>query len=67
LHELEQTERVEDFMCSFARRVIELADRAGYLKLLGDCRQESLGMEECAYRAPADCGYLTIPKMKETR
>jgi glutaconate CoA-transferase, subunit A len=53
----EQTKTAEDFAKWAARWVDGVADRAGYARLLGECRMEELAVKRHAYAAPADFGY----------
>jgi len=52
----EQTKSVEDFERWLQRWVLGVPNRSEYLKLLGSCRMEALGVREHAYTAPADFG-----------
>ena len=53
----EQTKTHTDFDSWSARWVNGVADRAGYVKQLGDCRVQELGVRNHAYAAAADFGY----------
>jgi len=53
----EQTKSPADFDAWAARWVYGVSDRAGYVKQLGDCRVQELGVRQHAYAAAADFGY----------
>ncbi|MBZ5647514.1 MAG: CoA transferase subunit A [Acidobacteriia bacterium] len=53
----EQTKTQADFDNWAARWVNGVQDRAGYVKQLGDCRVQELGVKQHAYAAAADFGY----------
>ncbi len=53
----EQTKTQSDFDNWAQRWVYGVADRAGYVKQLGDCRVQELGVQQHAYAAAADFGY----------
>jgi glutaconate CoA-transferase subunit A len=53
----EQTKTKPDFDAWARRWVHGVADRAGYVDLLGECRVEELGVKRHAYAAAADFGY----------
>ena len=53
----EQTKTPADFDAWAARWVHGVADRSGYVKQLGDCRVQELGVKQHAYAAAADFGY----------
>jgi glutaconate CoA-transferase, subunit A len=53
----EQTKTKADFENWAQRWVHGVADRAGYLRLLGECRVKELGVKRHAYAAAADFGY----------
>ncbi len=53
----EQTKTQADFDAWSARWVTGVPDRAGYVKQLGDCRVQELGVKQHAYAAATDFGY----------
>jgi glutaconate CoA-transferase subunit A len=53
----EQSRTLADFEAWLERWVLGVPDHAAYLKLLGDCRVESLAVKEHALAAPADFGF----------
>jgi glutaconate CoA-transferase subunit A len=53
----EQTKTPADFDAWAARWVNGIADRDAYVKQLGDCRVQELGVKQHAYAAAADYGY----------
>jgi glutaconate CoA-transferase subunit A len=53
----EQTKTKADFDAWVQRWVHGVADRAGYVDLLGECRVKELGVKRHAYAAAADFGY----------
>ena len=53
----EQTKTKADFDAWAQRWVHGVADRAGYVDLLGECRVKELGVKRHAYAAAADFGY----------
>jgi glutaconate CoA-transferase, subunit A len=53
----EQTKTKADFDAWARRWVHGVADRAGYVDLLGECRVTELGVKRHAYAAAADFGY----------
>ena len=53
----EQTKTKADFDKWAQRWVHGVADRAQYVKLLGECRVKELGVKQHAYAAAADFGY----------
>jgi glutaconate CoA-transferase subunit A len=53
----EQTKTQADFGAWARRWVYGVADRAGYVDLLGECRAKELGVKRHAYAAVADFGY----------
>jgi glutaconate CoA-transferase subunit A len=53
----EQTKTQKDFENWAQRWVHGVADRAEYVKLLGECRVKELGVKRHAYAAAADFGY----------
>ncbi len=53
----EQTKTPADFEAWSARWVSGVGDRARYVKQLGDCRAEELGVKKHAYAAATDFGY----------
>ncbi len=53
----EQTKTKTDFDAWARRWVHGVADRAGYVDLLGECRVKELGVKRHAYAATADFGY----------
>jgi len=53
----EQTKTKLDFAAWARRWVHGVADRAGYVELLGECRVQELGVKRHAYAAAADFGY----------
>jgi glutaconate CoA-transferase subunit A len=53
----QQTKTKADFEMWARRCVHGVADRAGYVDLLGECRVKELGVKRHAYAAAADFGY----------
>ncbi len=53
----EQTKTQAEFDAWAERWVYEVEDRAAYVKLLGSCRVEELGVKRHAWAAPTDFGY----------
>ena len=53
----EQTKTKADFDAWAQRWVHGVADRAGYVDLLGECRVQELGVKRHAYAAAVDFGY----------
>ena len=53
----EQTKTQADFDQWAQRWVYGVADRAAYVKQLGDCRAQELGVKQHAYAAATDFGY----------
>ena len=53
----EQTKTPADFEAWAQRSVYGVADRGGYVKQLGDCRVQELGVKQHAYAAATDYGY----------
>jgi glutaconate CoA-transferase subunit A len=53
----EQTKTKADFDAWAQRWVYGVADRSGYVDLLGECRVKELGVKRHAYAAAADFGY----------
>ena len=53
----EQTKTKQNFKQWAQRWVYDVADRAAYVELLGECRVKQLGVERHAYAAAADFGY----------
>jgi glutaconate CoA-transferase, subunit A len=53
----EQSRELDDFEQWLQRWVLRVADRAEYMKQLGDCRVAELAVRHHAYSAPADFGY----------
>ena len=53
----EQTKTQADFDAWSARWVNGVTDRAGYVKQLGDCRVQELGVKQHAFAAATDFGY----------
>jgi glutaconate CoA-transferase subunit A len=53
----EQSRELADFEHWLQRWVLGVADRRGYMELLGACRAEELGVKQHEFSAPADFGY----------